>query len=61
MPWASLEADPGVRMSFLMVVLGEMMRVTRIRPDSLRMREDKWTFYQTVGRMEYDHLAGGKV
>ena len=47
---ASLEVDPGMCMS-LMVVLGETMRVTRIRPDGLVMREDKWTFQQAVGRM----------
>jgi hypothetical protein len=44
MLWTSLEVDPGVHMSFLMVVLGETVRVTRIRSDSLRVWEDKWTF-----------------
>lgn len=59
MPWASLEVDPGVRIPFLITVLSERMRVTRICPDSLGTRKD--TFYQTVGRMGYDQLAAGKV
>ena len=52
---ASLEVDPGMRMSS-MVVLGETVTVTQIRPDDLRMR-DTWIFQQTVGRMRYDQLV----
>lgn len=59
MSWASLEVDPGMRISFLIIVLSERMRVTRICPDSLGTRKD--TLYQTFGRMGYDQLAGGKV